>query len=618
MLPQFIARVGSANPFDKVKSDENVAPRLVDLDADGLLDLVVGEATKGLTFYENRQQGTTFAAPLFYEFAGAASPLGFVEVDIRGSGESFSAPTLVDLDGDGDLDVVVGHSMGYDTDENDELSADERRVLVSTDTLFFYENIGSAEVPEFVQRTGSENPFAYVDAWGYSSATLGDLDADGDLDLVLGDEQGELHYYEHVKSTATPFVARLAWANPLKLQFDDISSITSAFGDLDNDGDMDVIFAVDWDMFYLENIGTSFLPSFQVKAGFFTDLKGKGAGDTGPALQPGASALVDLDGDGDLDLIVGSCVCVDDSTTTGLYDAECSWFNPSDDDDPSDDDSTGCGDWDDADFTASEQCCACGGGTSVGLAYYENNGTANASQFVARTGTLNPFDGLDMGGGAYCKPVFVDVDNDSDHDLVLGDTSGALKYFENNGTAAAPHFIARVGGANPFASVDVHARSAPALIDYDNDGDLDLAVGGANGTIVYYENTGTPELPEYNAGVSPFADVDVYANSAPAFCDLDGDDKVDLLVGGSKIHPDEYAGGLPGFFNGGFYYYENTGSVAPEFVARTGRADPLPFQIDDSISRPTLGDLDGDGAPPQRPPRNFGTISILPSQVIWT
>ena len=226
LLPQFIARVGSANPFDKVTRGADFAPRFVDLDADGDLDLVVGEATQGLTFYENRQQGTTYddEPPKFIEFAGTASPLGFVEVDIRGSGESFSAPTLVDIDGDGDLDVVVGHNMGYDTDGNDELSADERRVLVSTDTLFFYENVGSAEAPEFVQRTGSENPFAFVDAWGYSSATLGDLDADGDLDLVLGDAQGELYYYENVKPMATPFVARQAWANPLKMQFDDVSS----------------------------------------------------------------------------------------------------------------------------------------------------------------------------------------------------------------------------------------------------------------------------------------------------------------------------------------------------------------------------------------------------------
>ena len=457
-----MARVGSSNPFDKIKSDENVAPRFVDLDGDNDLDLVVGEATKGLTFYENRQQGTTFATPNFVEFAGTASPLGFVEVDIRGTGESFSAPTLVDLDGDGDLDVVVGHSMVYDTDGDGDISPDERRALVSTDTLFFYENIGSAEAPEFVQRTGSENPFAFVDNWGWSSATFGDLDQDGDLDLILGDWLGELYYYENVKPTATPFVARLAWANPLKLRFDDVSSVTSTFGDLDNDGDMDVIFAVDWDMFYLENIGTSSVPSFQLKAGFFTDLKGKGAGDTGTSFVPGASALVDLDGDGDLDLIVGSCTCANDDSTTDSVGATCSAlydYFPSD-----------CGDYDDDDFTASEQCCACGGGTRPTLSYYENNGTANVSQFVARTGTLNPFYGLDMGEN--CKPAFADVENDGDHDLVLGDISGALKYFENIGTAAAPDFIARVGGANPFASVSVNARSAPALIDYDKDGTL--------------------------------------------------------------------------------------------------------------------------------------------------
>ena len=247
-----------------------------------------------------------------------------------------------------------------------------------------------------------------------------------------------------------------------------VSSITSAFGDLDDDGDMDCIFALDIDIYYLENIGTSLLPSFQVKAGFFAELKGKGAGDTGASLLPGAPALVDLDSDGDLDLVVGSCACANDDSTTDDYGDTCSSYY---DDWPS-----ACGYYDDEDFTASEQCCACGGGAFGGLTYFENNGTANngtatnVSQFVARTGTSNPFDGLV--GGEHCKPAFADVDHDNDHDLVLGDISGALKYFENTGTAAAPHFVARVGGANPFASVDVHARSAPALIDYDKDGTL--------------------------------------------------------------------------------------------------------------------------------------------------
>jgi len=52
-----------------------------------------------------------------------------------------------------------------------------------------------------------------------------------------------------------------------------------------------------------------------------------------------------------------------------------------------------------------------------------------------------------------------------------------------------------------------------------------------------------------------------------------------------------------------FFYYENTGSAASHFVARTGGANLLPFQLEYSMSRPTLGDIDGDGSS-QRPSRN--------------
>ena len=90
--------------------------------------------------------------------------------------------------------------------------------------------------------------------------------------------------------------------------------------------------------------------------------------------------------------------------------------------------------------------------------------------WVAKLILVDGLEGLEV--GVYSTPSFADVDNDGDFDLVLGGSSGALKYFENTGNSTAPVFIARVGGANPFASVDVHARSAPALIDYDKDGTL--------------------------------------------------------------------------------------------------------------------------------------------------
>ena len=296
----------------------------------------------------------------------------------------------------------------------------------------------------------------------------------------------------------------------------------------------------------------------------------------------GAPALVDLDDDGDLDLVFGdSCVAIS-TNATGLYDSDCSWYYGG----------YNCGDYDDNDFTASELCCECGGGGGA-ISYFVNNGTARSPQFVAMTGSSNPFDGLEV--ELYATPLFADVDNDGDVDLVLGDTSGTLKYFENNGNSTAPVFIARVGGANPFASVDVHGRSAPALVDYDKDGDLDLAVGGANGTIVYYENTGTAELPEYvlvAPSASPFAFVDVFTNSAPAFGNLSGDGSNKLLVGGMRYEywpMDDDDAGLWLQVGRVFYYDKITESAGSQFVARTGKANPLPFDSLDGPSKPTLG-----------------------------
>jgi len=224
------------------------------------------------------------------------------------------------------------------------------------------------------------------------------------------------------------------------------------------------------------------------------------------------------------------------------------------------------------------------------------------------TGSSNPFDGI---VGTYLTPFFADIDNDSDHDLVLGESNGTLKYFENIGTAAAPDFIAQVGAADPFASIDVHARSAPALFDYDKDGDLDLAVGCANGTIVYYENTGTAESPEYvlvAQSASPFAFVDVFTNSAPVFGDLNGDGRATrLVVGGMRREYYRYDNTGNYHYDrqweqvGKFFYYENIESAASQFVARTGNANPFPFKLD-GPSKPTLGDIDSDGAS-QRPAR---------------
>ena len=59
-----------------------------------------------------------------------------------------------------------------------------------------------------------------------------------------------------------------------------------------------------------------------------------------------------------------------------------------------------------------------------------------------------------------------------DLDLVVGDITGALIYAENTGTSTAPAFVVRTGSANPFDGIDVGSLSTPALGDLDNDGTL--------------------------------------------------------------------------------------------------------------------------------------------------
>ena len=57
-----------------------------------------------------------------------------------------------------------------------------------------------------------------------------------------------------------------------------------------------------------------------------------------------------------------------------------------------------------------------------------------------------------------------------DLDLVLGNSDGLLNYIENTGTSTAPVFVQRTGSANPFDGIDVGEDSAPALGNLDGDG----------------------------------------------------------------------------------------------------------------------------------------------------
>ena len=193
-------------------------------------------------------------------------------------------------------------------------------------------------------------------------------------------------------------------------------------------------------------------------------------------------------------------------------------------------------------------------------------------------GKINPFTGLSL--GEKIAPAFVDIDNDGDKDLFVGDTLGNIKYFSNEGNN---NFQQQTGSNNPFNGVDVGIDARPSFIDVDNDGDFDCFVGEYDGIINYYRNDGDASGPLFTfvAGVdNPLNGVDVGTESAPTFADIDNDGDLDSFIG-SKYN----------FIK----YYENTSEGENiSFIERTGEDNPAD-SIGDFSSVPAFTDIDNDG-----------------------
>ncbi|MBK7949023.1 MAG: VCBS repeat-containing protein [Deltaproteobacteria bacterium] len=281
-----LLRTGASNPLASASPGSDGRPAFGDLDGDGDADVVVGADDGTLRYFANTGSASN---PLYVERTGAANPLAGQDVGLA------AAPALADLDGDGDLDLVVGESDGIFND---------------------YRNTGSPTAPAFALRTGAANPLNGQSVGSLSSPALGDLDHDGDPDLVAGELDGVLDYYENTGTTAAPaFVLRLGVGSPVD-GIDVGSRSAPDLGDADDDGDLDLLVGTSLGTFVLyENRSLATAPVFALRSGAANPLNGE---DVGSNATP---AFVDLDGDGDEDVVSGETSPVFDFFENTILDA---------------------------------------------------------------------------------------------------------------------------------------------------------------------------------------------------------------------------------------------------------------------------------------------------------
>jgi len=318
---------------DPVKTSGYNAPIFADLNADGTEDFLFGvlggafnphrSSVENFYFYSTKQDDLELRSTTFLQ-----------GIDVG----SDSYPIFADLDADGDEDLVVANKIS--------------ETNFDTGQVYYFENLSESGTVQF-QKQGL---LPFTGHFHFAPA-FGDLDADGDLDMLTGTwNKGMLYWRNEGTAQAADFVQ----VENMTVQLTRGSNSSPVLVDIDADGDLD-LFAGEssGDLNFFRNTGSTEVPSFELVSDKFADI------DVGRRSVP---RFADLDQDGDYDMIVGR------------------------------------------EFD--------------GVAVYLNVGTAREPTFEA-SGTL------DIRMPVYGVPALVDIDHDGDLDLFTGGISGGLLFFRN-------------------------------------------------------------------------------------------------------------------------------------------------------------------------------------------
>jgi len=470
--------------------------RMVDIDGDGDIDILSEERFSYIRLYRN--EGTPERA----QFEMAVDTLRDAE-DKPIFADRQNIPHIMDLDCDGHLDLFIGRVTG---------------------TITRYESVGMDDenVPRFRfvedRWEGIEIVGENVSLHGANTMTFGDIDGDGDPDLLWGDffESGML-LIRNQGSCSAPSFRSEPQNFPLGDPVETSGYNAPVMVDIDGDGDQDIFMGV---------LGGAFNPNASTRENFYFFEQ------TGPEqfelmttrairdIDAGSESivkLVDLDGDGDLDMLVGNKIDPNNSRTSLLF-------------------------------------------------HYENVGSATSPEFRFR-GTR------DWVGTYHQNPAFGDLDGDGDLDAMVGTWNRDIALVINQGSRGVfePELIDAKA-----VQLTRGQNTTPVLVDLDADGNLDMVAGEASGVLNFWRNVGTPQRAEFELVSDNWLDIDVGRRAFPTFVDLDGDGDLDLVVG-SELE--------------GLLLFLNTGTPQEPVFEAFGRLD-VPVQ---GLSAPEFADIDGDG-----------------------
>ncbi len=476
--------------------------KMRDYNRDGLADIFAGPPSTAISLYEAyleqdgeikyrlRRMGRTEeqAAVIYYEASSGTFNLPVPSSDI---------PDIIDVDNDGDLDILSFDTNGtfvtfYENRQMDKNLPNDTMDFGLISNLPPELRVGDRCFGKFREATLdatillSPNPddcsTGFTDSnenaeksgpHAGSTIMAFDNDNDGDLELLLGDlNTSSLVFLENGGTADNAWMTSVSDSFPMY----DRSSITPQFAasylvDVDNDGLSDIITSVNNpnktlnvnNINFYKNTGDANEPFRFIQNDFLTEE----TIDLGSFTAP---VFLDENADGLTDILVG---------TAGFYN-----------------------DMGRSDFF---------------LALFRNVGTATTPSYL-----LVDEDYLDFSDyrGVFANnpaPAIGDLDSDGDEDLLIG-LEGVLYYFENTAGPDQPMQFATpdFGGALDVGYMEIKGGigSKLDLADVNNDGLTDIIVGELNlnsndgatgpifGNVAYYQNVGSAGEPFFNPDLS--------------------------------------------------------------------------------------------------------------------